>query len=712
MAETKVEIEVELTGSQKVEKKLEDIEGGLEGLGETGSKLVKSLGTTNEKLGEGLESVSSTVGEVSSAFGGLGDAIKQVGEQGPKGFVALLGPLGMLVSAGLAVFETFKLISGAALEAEEAQEAMNAAASDLQSKLEALAEKGVILSTQEFREFSKAVLESQLAKERIQFQFEKQKKIFMETADAQKELNRLTRISTDLEKEDFRTRMEAMAAMTKARRRLAKAIQEEEKAIARLTDEQSRAEVSLRRAGEMEQELEKRSTDQLRADALKLANLEKEANLIETRNTTVANSILQIERLGEIEVDYLKTKERLEDASRAELIAETEAIKQRRKNLTEASIAQMKADEMIRQRREKEQEDEIKQFEAQQKTLREKRKVEREQRRRKDIALQSQLNQIGIRMTKDGIDQEIALENERHRATLQLLKENSKEAEVEEQKHLLNMSKIFTTYQSKKDAERAAELESIQVNNQKKIDLETDFARRMIEMEEFEGATDFGKVEFESNKRLELLQIEFDREIELAKMKGEEITSLEEKFALERLAIQKETVQEQTALITDYFDKYASGFVEAAYGAIFFGESFQESVAQILRGLGEQAAVQALLETAEGISKLAGGNPAGVANLKSAALFAAAAAAAGVASNALGGGGTATAGGTVSPTGTPTTAPTPERERAEESTMVFNINFGGAVVYDTKKAAEQALADRLVTIMNTPRRGAVQFNRR
>jgi hypothetical protein len=44
--------------------------------------------------------------------------------------------------------------------------------------------------------------------------------------------------------------------------------------------------------------------------------------------------------------------------------------------------------------------------------------------------------------------------------------------------------------------------------------------------------------------------------------------------------------------------------------------------------------------------------------------------------------------------------------------MVFNINFGRAVVYDTKKAAEQALADRLVTIMNTPRRGAVQFNRR
>ena len=44
--------------------------------------------------------------------------------------------------------------------------------------------------------------------------------------------------------------------------------------------------------------------------------------------------------------------------------------------------------------------------------------------------------------------------------------------------------------------------------------------------------------------------------------------------------------------------------------------------------------------------------------------------------------------------------------------MVFNVNFGGAVVYDTKKAAEQALADRLVTILNQPRRGAPRINRR
>ena len=86
---------------------------------------------------------------------------------------------------------------------------------------------------------------------------------------------------------------------------------------------------------------------------------------------------------------------------------------------------------------------------------------------------------------------------------------------------------------------------------------------------------------------------------------------------------------------------------------------------------------------------------------------------AGVAGANLSTGGATTApGATATPTGTPTTAPTPQREQASTDSMVFNINFGGAVVYDTKKAAEQALADRLVTIMNTRRRGAPSLMRR
>ena len=89
-------------------------------------------------------------------------------------------------------------------------------------------------------------------------------------------------------------------------------------------------------------------------------------------------------------------------------------------------------------------------------------------------------------------------------------------------------------------------------------------------------------------------------------------------------------------------------------------------------------------------------------------MFAGAATAAGLAGKSLGGGGSASAGGGggATPSGAPTTAPTPQREQAEQAPMVFNINFGGAVIYDTKRSAEQALADRITTLQKIRRRGA------
>ena len=127
----------------------------------------------------------------------------------------------------------------------------------------------------------------------------------------------------------------------------------------------------------------------------------------------------------------------------------------------------------------------------------------------------------------------------------------------------------------------------------------------------------------------------------------------------------------------------------------------------MLIGLGRQAAVQSLMELAKGTAALIL-NPAAAGNhFAAAGLFAGASAAAGVAGKALGGGGGgAVGGGMASPTGTIQTAPAPERERAEETSMVFNVNFSGAVIYDTQRAAEQALADRITNLQNTRRRGA------
>ena len=56
-------------------------------------------------------------------------------------------------------------------------------------------------------------------------------------------------------------------------------------------------------------------------------------------------------------------------------------------------------------------------------------------------------------------------------------------------------------------------------------------------------------------------------------------------------------------------------------------------------------------------------------------------------------------------------APAIERNQATSSELVFNVNFSGAVIYDTKKAAEEALSNRVIQMMNSNRRGAPK-NRR
>jgi hypothetical protein len=155
----------------------------------------------------------------------------------------------------------------------------------------------------------------------------------------------------------------------------------------------------------------------------------------------------------------------------------------------------------------------------------------------------------------------------------------------------------------------------------------------------------------------------------------------------------------------------------AAYNAIFFSDSLKEATANIIRGLGEQAAVESLMQTAKGFAALANPFTAFQAPgfFKSAAIFAGAATIAGATSAAMGagggGGGSMGGGGGASIMGSPQTAQAPQREEATSSALTFNINFSGAVVYDTRKAAEMALADRVTRIMNTQRRGAPRARR-
>jgi len=710
MAENQIEIEVELTGSQKVEKSIQGIETGLEGIGETGSRLVKAMGTTNEKLGEGLENVSTSVGEVREAFTGLTSSIKTLGSSGMSGILGLIGPLGMLVGAGITVYETFRQISGAAQEAEDAQEAMAAAAGDLQSRLESMAEKGIILATGEMEKFSMSVLESQFIKERIQKQQEKFAKNFELIRKHTQKVEEATNALAIAES----IYAEGSEQLAQQRRNLLQAeleldsIRGTAQNRIRLLNKELRSYLETTRSlAAQESKLEEQSTESLKKEALRLANLVKQNDELRFQNELRKDEIELNRMLTHIQVQHIQLTKELEDASRDQIKQILEELKVQTEGINEVTVAERKASN----ERAKIQRDSLKKRrEAYKKSQDDQAKIA-EQERKKAIVLDSRLRQLTIQQEQEGLDQLIALESERHRASVALTKEGTKERLIEEKRFQLAIQNIMQKDLDQTKANELEKLNAIKEANLREIELRYDLAQSLLELDIDPSATDFGQLQADQDQRLTMLQLQYDREIELARVKGEDLSSIQKRFAIERMKMDQQMIEEQTELLTDYFDQYGKGFADAAVGALLFGDSFQEATAEVLKGLAQQAGVESLMSLAKGFAQIALGDPKAAASFKAAALFGTAAVVAGAAGNALSsGGGTGGAGAT--PSGTPTTAPTPQREEVRNDAMVFNINFGGAVVYDTKKAAEQALADRLVTIMNTSRRGAPRMNRR
>lgn len=709
LSDPEIDIEIELSGAKKVDKQIDELTSGLEGLGETGSKLSDSLGATNEKLGEGLENVGTAVGELKESFKGLGAGIVNLGQTGSKGFLALLGPIGQVVAAGVLVYETFRQITGAAQEAQEAEEAMNAASSDLQSKLESLAEKGVIPTTQELEKFSLAVIESQLAKESFEKALTKYRKTFEKITLAKKNAADAAREEAKAEEVGGAVYVQNVLKRQKADKDLIASRKQARKSIHELQTVQRNTLKELMRAGEQEQKLEKRSTDALKADAKKLANLQKEMALLRAKEEAKGDEIYLAEVEHEQKLRLLKLEEKLEEANHQEaqsILVQTKLYGVVNAQQVETLRLKQRQIEIIK----KESEEEKKAQQARSKAS-EARRKQADQELKKQIMLDSQLRLITIKQEQEGLDQLLSLESERHRATVALTKAGTKERLIEEKRFQMAVQNIMQKDIDQTKANELQKLDAIKESNLREIELRYDLAQSLLELETDPSATDFGQLKADQDQRLTMLELQYSREIELARVKGEDLSSIQKRFAIERMKMDKQMIEEQTELLTDYFDQYGKGFADAAVGALLFGDSFQEATAEVLKGLAQQAGVESLMSLAKGFAQIALGDPKAAASFKAAALFGTAAVVAGAAGNALSaGGGTGGAGAT--PSGAPTTAPTPQREEVRNDAMVFNINFGGAVVYDTKKAAEQALADRLVTIMNTSRRGAPRMNRR
>ena len=766
MADNTVEIDVVLTGTEEAVE-------GFESIGETSAAMAERFEKDNSKLGEGLGSLTGNVTEMVGSVKGLGQAFKMSGTS----MIGMLPAIGAVVAAGYALYETFLNISGAAEEAERAEENMAAAASDLQSKLEALAEKGVIPTGEELQKFTEMTIKAQFAKDQLETSMTNKVTPAMEKYNDL--LSEQRKHQQAVAKETFTTN----TAYLEATRRLPQLDKELAKARAKLTEklkgyraEQHQVETDIKAAAKQEQEFEERSTEarlalikenKARLDALRLMSQET----TEAEEQVKAFASLQKEKRALFDLEL----KRAEDDDNEEYIKDlNDRLKAELKNLNQRSI--------IKKRGVKDREDireaASQKREAEEEKERSKRMARAAAYQAKRAAIERQ-NQAELKTIRELGYQQLSLEGVEVQDLLEMrYQDELKQAEnnqnlrlIAEMRYQNALTKIQTD-KEKQDEQLRLQDEQAEQDQQQRL------AKQRQSFIESTMAFDAQRIEDQTTRELALLDIRYQKEFGLAEYTQEQITELQRRQALERQDILDQSlnasIEKMKGMAEDLAKTSTSAIYQSLVDAGQFDLQFEElkysleenvgrareeminaqasndiqlvrqkeeeitnitrdyetqrqqiraqqsqamplMFGQILKGLGQEAAVESMMETAKGISTLFTAPVLAGNHFAAAGVFAGAAALAGAAGAGLtnsantaisragrGGGG----GGALSPLGSPQTAPSPQREEAETSSMVFNINFGGAVIYDTQRAAEQAMADRITTLQNTRRRGA------
>ena len=753
MANT-LDIEVELQGAEKAQK-------GLKSVGDTAGNVAQRFDKANTHLGEGLSSLSDNVSELGGSFKDLGSNISNVGSTGVKGLLGLVPAIGGVVMAGMALYDTFKNITGAAQEAEDAQEAMAAAAGDLQSKLEELAEKGVVPTAEALEKYAAANFKAQIAKERVQMAGEKLTKVLGEEQEAQQRLTAATRkYSNDLEQSrkvagHFINLDKSRNELADARRAHTKASIALNKKLMPFLEDQKRVQGLIAKSAKMHKELEDTS--------------------LESTLARVKEKQAELAGLKQIEAALLGTTKQEEEAlkRKAKLTADllTLKVKENDKDVKALSSIEKKLDAQIKAY---DQEtvlisQSMKEEQQAAKSVREAKLKETTIRQQQQRVLERQhlmqTHQLEIARLQFTGASALDILKARYHQQRELAAKNKTLLKTLEYKFETEKTKLIEAEETKRRAEEAKRLEETK---------NRELQRREFIISNLEFDADM--LEDGTKKELTILELKYRRERELKENSEVELTELSRRYNIERAQIQgralKEQVQQFKEMSLDVAQSLGTSLTEVFYGSLTdrsfdearqnLKESFREQVqsekealekfkgnqserieetiktnerlvelqkdyakerkrigeeeenalpkaiGEVLVALGQQAAVESLMFGAKAVASLFT-NPALAANYGIASgVMAAAAATAGVSGRALGASGGGGGGGTpsISPTGLSQIAPEPERERAETAQTVFNINFGGSVIYDTKQAAERAFADRLTQLQNTRRRGA------
>jgi len=701
----RIEIDVVLNteqvdqGFQEIEEGGKDLGKTFTGVGETFTGVSGAISSMGDEATQKLGAVGATAQGAIGSIMSLGDSARTTG----LSFGSLIGPLGLV---GIAVFEVAKAwrdyqdeINGVNIR----HDAYIASVSELTSALEELATYQVILNNSEVERLQNLSMTAKLDIEAAQETRERNalidKRIFRLDKEIKKAKERLKTNQAILKGQNktiASSRMLEQAALAMAQAQAE--IESKERTRLRLSEKLARKEreaIELGRTGaenfakfEAEKErLLKRSPklrgEQLNAEAKLLEDAALEQLKLQEQTEKNLTTIAIIEsnrRLREI---------RAQETLSREIKAQAEKAEQKRLML---ELAQIQKNAQIKAQQE----------EAKRRALAAAYRAKRIAKERQTEAELAQIRSLEIdRLRIIGLDQENILELQ-YKQELKLAKDNNNKKIIAAKRYNNALTQLTIDRRKRDEAEQQAkdqaEQESLRVRQER-------IKAFMFDTQEFNAQ----QIKDQTQREIALLDLRYKKEIELNAHTQQEITELQRRQSIERQKIVNQSLDAQIARVGEFANQYGAGLVEAAYSSLLFGESFEKSVGNILVSLGQQAAVQSLMETAKGTAALIL-NPAAASNhFAAAGLFAGAAATAGLAGKSLGGGTTSASGGAVSstsPTGTPQTANTPQREQADTSQMVFNINFGGAVIYDTQRAAEQALADRITTLQNTRRRGA------
>ena len=673
----KVEIEVELTGVQESEKELAGLTESGAAVGETFTSMGDAVSTFGGEANEALGAVGGAAGDAVGAFMELGGAVKE----GGLSFATLAGPIGIVIAGVYALTQAWREYRDEVNGITQAGEAYLASLGELTSAVEELAAAGVKLNETDVEELHNLSMKAKLKIEQAQIDKEraiedvkkikrleniiaaerKRHKANVKDANNEKYWNYQRAAFHNFAIENLKKIEKAQGKINRLEEKNLELIHETSKGLA------EGAKDFMIFEQKKEEHLE-RGTEQLKQRTLKELGLSRD---IQAAQISIMDEGLD-KQIALAEAAYVKrvTDLHAEEIQDQDLLADT---------ITAIGAEHIKNVERL------EEADQAKRRERHKKRAQEKKQRDAATvaAARKEIMELDKIEQLKIQLNKDGDEQIIALATQRHETQLKLAKDNARKTEQANLEHKLVMSRINQRAENDK---RAAQ----------KDQLDFEFSTRQFNAEQIAD---------ETTRELELLHLRYEKEFALAEGSKKRQAELGRRYAIEDAQIQSQAIDDQIAKIGELTTAYAGGFAEAAIGALFFGESFQEATAQILMSLSKQFAVQALGKTAEGVAAIFLHPTAAAGYFKSAAIFGAAALAAGGASAALGGGGGGGGSASASPSGSPQEAPRPDRERAEEVGQVFNINFGGAVIYDTKQAAEQALADRVASVMSTPRRG-------